>query len=132
MGRLSKQVKTQLDEAVLFTSTRLQHDTLSLRKVQHSRPDKFAVFVNEYIITTPEVRALLTDCDSFFDANFDKQVSLVEASLHRLHTRGRLRKEKLSVPVLKGMKRLLRNPRLETGYMVCYWPLDILDKLANS
>jgi hypothetical protein len=132
MKLLSKQLKVKLDEAVLFTTMRLQHDTLLLRKVQYSRPSKFAVFVSEYINTTLEVRLLMKGCDSFFDTDFDKRVSLVEASLCRLYSNNRLYKDKLSVPVLKGMKKKLENPRLEIGYMVCYWPLDILDKLANS
>lgn len=134
MPKLSKQIRDRLDAAVLLAATRLQHDTLTLRKVQYSRPDKFSVFISRYIVITEDTRALLesSSVHPFFEGGFDRRVSMVDNSLRRLYRRGKLRKDKLSVPVLLGGRVGNESHRLATRYMLCYWPTNILDQIVDS
>ena len=128
MAQLSKEAKNRLEEVVLLCSSIFSDNRGTLRRLHVGRPDSFASSIVRYIPMHWDLRNRLHASD-FAGRGVDARHTIIAATIRRLVRKGKLARDELLVPVLvaKGTPR----SRVEQRKMICYWPITVLDKLAN-
>lgn len=128
MAQLSKEARARLEEAVLLAASIFSDNQGTLRRLHIGRPDSFAWFIVKYIPMHWDLRGRLRDED-FADRELDAQLAIIGSTIRRLVRKGKVSRESLLVPVLIASG--TPKSRIEQRAMSCYWPVTVLDRLAD-
>ena len=123
MARLSQKARKSIDQAVLGAAEQLFREKKE-HELHFTKPERFALSVYK-------LRALRHDlmgAIGVLGMPEEEQIEVIQRSLRRLEHQKKLKRTRTRVHVILKSK---DTPGAVLREKVCYWPVNLLEELAN-
>lgn len=134
MEKLSKEDRDCIDRVVLDCICIIREYPEIAARATFDRPDRFSVVVSNYLLSRFDLADdLPPKILSLIENSLNEFIRIVDASIKRMIRKKILYRELLRAPVFIRDKKDRDQPvtSIEMKNMNCYWPVSVLDRLAN-